>query len=268
MKVVKIKGGLGNQMFQYAFGKALEAEKNKVFFDLDWFKKNHKETTPRNFDLSHFNVNIAKAQFWHKLFCRNIKEKQANIYEPKLKEQKGNLIFSGYFQTEDYFKNIRSKLLTDFSLKESLNEKNQDILLQIKQKNSVSLHVRRGDYVKLAHIYGVCDEKYYNQAVQYIQNQITEPHFFLFSDDVEWVRNNIVLNSPYTIVDINNGEQGFFDLELMKNCSHNIIANSSFSWWGAWLNQNPNKIVVSPEKWFADGRPSDIICKDWVKISV
>lgn len=268
MKIVKIRGGLGNQMFQYAFGKALERQDKNVCFDLGWFGKKHKDTAARNFDLNCFNVRLKPAYFWQKLFSRTVKETQANIYEPALLEQPGRVIFSGYFQSEDYFKKLRPELLLDFSLKAPLNDDNQKILAEIRRTDSVSLHVRRGDYVNLAHIYGVCGEKYYNRAVEYIKKQVADPHFFLFSDDVTWVRENIKIDASCTVVDVNDGKTACCDMELMRNCRHNIIANSSFSWWSAWLNENKDKIVICPEQWFADGRQTDIICKDWIKISV
>ena len=142
----------------------------------------------------------------------------------------------------------------------------QKILDLIHETNSVSLHVRRGDYVKLQHIHGLCDLDYYAHAIRFITEHLTNPHFFIFSDDIQWVTNNLKIGFSHTFVDINHGHDSAWDMWLMANCKHNIIANSSFSWWGAWLNQNPNKIVVAPAQWFADGQQTDIISDDWTKI--
>ncbi len=266
MKIVKIQGGLGNQMFQYAFAKALEYKGNKVFCDIHWYKALHKNTTRRSFDLNVFNTQIISSLWWQKVFCKVVKEKNVNVYEPELLNLNGNIYYSGYFQSEHYFKDFRSEIIKQFSLKAQPNETNLKILQKIKTTNSVSMHIRRGDYVKLSHIYGLCSLAYYQKAMEYIQNRVSEPCFFIFSDDMSWVRKNLKMEASCEYIDVNNAQTAYLDLELMKNCKHNIIANSSFSWWGAWLNENEEKIVICPDKWYADGRPTDIIPPQWIKI--
>ena len=142
------------------------------------------------------------------------------------------------------------------------------MLAQIDKVNAVSLHVRRGDYLlaKNMSVLGVCGLDYYKKAIEYVAKNVKNPYFFLFSDDIPWVEENLKINYPYEIVDINNGKNSFYDLWLMKNCKHNIIANSSFSWWGAWLNENPNKIVVAPKKWMNTIKKVEVCPKDWIRI--
>ncbi len=297
MLIIKFMGGLGNQMFQYAFGVALShATGEDVFFDLSWFEeiKTHKgPVAKRVYELGHFNIdpkfasgeevekcinekrvrksylpgflrNIFKIQKY-KIISNKIIERE-NSYNPKLLKSKKDRYYEGYYQDEEYFINHRNEILKAFTLKTPLDSANAQMLEKIKNTNSISLHVRRGDYLNLEKIFGLCNLEYYKNAIEYIASRTQNPHFFLFSDDIAWVKENLEINYPYTVVDINNLQTGFFDLELMKNCKHNIIANSSFSWWGAWLNENPEKIVIAPKKWFLEGDRTTIVSKNWVKL--
>lgn len=297
--VVKLWGGLGNQMFQYAFGQSLAKQSDgKVAYDTSWFEEmrslDWKHTVERRYGLSVFNASVCFAtsvqiaeccreglvrysrlpgeiRKWfkipkYKVSSGKILESRENVYDETLLEAKSFGYYEGYYQTEKYFKMIRSQLLEAFSLADPLNQENQLMLKQIREHNAISLHVRRGDYVQLADIYGVCSSAYYKNAVEYMLSHVQNPHFFIFSDDTEWVRDHLKLDIDCTIVDINDEKTAHWDLELMKNCQHHIIANSSFSWWGAWLNVNPEKIVLTPQRWFADGRATDVICEDWVPI--
>lgn len=298
--VVKLWGGLGNQMFQYAFGQSLAKQcDGRVAYDISWFEEmrslDWKHTVERRYGLSVFNAAVCfatKSQIdeccaseylvrhsrlpgeirkWfnipkYKVISGKILERQENVYDVTLLEKGRFGYYEGYYQTEKYFKMIRSQLLEAFSLAVPLNQENQLMRKQIREHNAISLHVRRGDYVQLADVYGVCSSAYYKNAVEYMLSHVQNPHFYIFSDDTEWVRDHLKLDIDCTIVDINDEKTAHWDLELMKNCQHHIIANSSFSWWGAWLNVNPEKIVLTPQRWFADGRATDVICKDWVPI--
>lgn len=288
MKIVRIMGGLGNQMFQYAFGRAIGHE---TLFDLSWFDDLNvrSQSTPRSCELQKFNLKLSVAskneidilltnnrltkflKYIRKLFhCPYYKIKQ--IQEPDLCFHKdlmhisGNVYYTGYFQSEKYFWHIREQLLQDFSLQVQMNKENIELLKQILSCNAVSLHVRRGDYVNLQHIYYVNDLKYYNNAISYLVSKEKNIHFFLFSDDMDWVKKNLIIPYPTTYVDVNDSNMAVFDMELMKHCKHNIIANSTFSWWGAWLNENPNKIVIAPQYWYSNGMKTDIIPAKWIKI--
>lgn len=299
MKIIKLMGGIGNQMFECAFGLALSKHsQEEVFYDLSWFEKiktNKGPVASRVYELGVFNINLKfvtekqmeecinekkirtsrlpgflrkvfKKEKW-KIISNKVFETQASVFEPELLKIKGDAYFDGYFQSEKYFLKIRNEILEAFSLREALDEKNRQILDKITNTNSISLHVRRGDYINLQEIHGLCDLQYYKNAINYMAGKIENPHFFLFSDDIDWVKENLKIDYPYTVVDINNEKTAYFDLELMKNCKHNIIANSSFSWWGAWLNQNQAKIVAAPARWFTNVNSNykDIIPEDWIE---
>ena len=135
----------------------------------------------------------------------------------------------------------------------------------------MSLHVRRTDYVQNAltnKIHGVCDQDYYASCVRYIGDQVSNPHFFIFSDEPQWAKDNLMFDFPMTVVDCNDASRNYEDLRLMSTCKHNIIANSSFSWWGAWLNSNPNKIICAPKQWFTDStrNTKDLIPSNWIRL--
>lgn len=295
-KIVRFNGGLGNQMFQWAFACSLADRYNaEIFFDYSYFEdvKKLDYVTSRNFELFAFNVDckdfskqdfspVKKPEFkskfknsFAKLFpeifgINYINEKQVFCFDCKILKH-DYLCYEGYFQNEKYFKHLREKLLKDFSLKKpycDLNEKNKAVMDELLNTNSVSLHIRRGDYVTLEYlnkIHGVCSIEYYQQAIKYIAQNVETPHFFVFSDDMDWVKENLKIDYPHTFMDFNQ-DKGYLDLELMKHCKHNICANSSFSWWGAWLNENSNKIVIAPKKWIAKKKKCDIIPKSWVKL--
>ncbi|HQS38500.1 MAG TPA: alpha-1,2-fucosyltransferase, partial [Methylotenera sp.] len=157
----------------------------------------------------------------------------------------------------------------DFTFKLALSVKNSAIIEQISQVNAVSLHVRRGDYVTNAKnaFIGVCSLEYYRKAVEYVKNQVDKPVFFVFSDDIEWVKSNLPIDFPCFYIDHNHGIESFNDMRLMSHCKHHIIANSSFSWWGAWLNANSEKIVIAPQQWFANNtNVNDLLPESWIKL--
>lgn len=267
MKIVRLMGGLGNQMFQYAFGVLLGPDTK---YDLSWFDetKGNPNVTQREYELGFWNITpvlVQNTKIFGIIKRRKYVENPCNVYNAELLKIK-NGVFEGYFQVADYYESIRDRLLQDFMPREKPNAANQKILDLIKRSNSVSLHVRRGDYVKLQRIYGLCDLGYYLRAIEFISTHTGNPHFFIFSDDTQWVIDNLKIDFPYTIVDINHGIDSAWDIWLMAQCKHNIIANSSFSWWGAWLNQNPDKIVIAPKLWKANGARVDNIPSAWTRI--
>ncbi len=297
-KLVKLNGGLGNQMFQYAFAYALSKKFNiDIAFDLSWFDdvKIHQNVTPRPFELSVFNIDCEAAtekdlakvvqskrrskipRFLWKIFKiqkykptgNKFIQMSAFEFDKTLFNQSDYFYYEGYFQNEKYFKNVREEILNHFKLKVALDYKNQLILNKIRETNSVSIHVRRGDYVTLEcakNFHGTCSLDYYQKVIKYIAKKVKDPHFFVFSDDIAWVSDNLKTKYPCTIVDVNQ-DKSWLDLELMKNCKHNIIANSSFSWWGAWLNETPKKIVIAPKKWVAkNNKKCGIIPPKWIKL--
>ena len=268
MVVVKVSGGLGNQMFQYAFGKAIAKKNNEDFqMDLSFYATQ----SLREFELLKFNINertIRTESFFDVLgikkkmqkiylkftkqnsFGTYYKEKEATVYDPNVFSLGKEKYFDGYWQNEKYFLEIRECILREFTSKAKFSKEMKKNMSYIKSTSSVSVHIRRGDYVTNGHthnVHGVCDLGYYKKAIEYFVEKINEPVFFIFSDDMAWCKENFSFVSEKHFVD--NTKNAIEDLELMKNCKHNIIANSSFSWWGAWLNESPTKIVISPLRW-------------------
>ena len=286
MIIIRLYGGLGNQMFQYAFGRAVaEKLKTTLKLDLNWFNEENR-LSARNYELSCFNVQENFASDEEIEFCKmqkrnsmfgpmrkllgkpkyyvgNYVEKELFVYEKEVFNQCINTYFDGHWQCYKYLEKIREILLQEFSPKKNLKG--------INNANSVSIHVRRGDYIhnsEVNKVHGLCSPDYYNRAINTIASKVINPHFFLFSDDIDWVKKNFQINYPATAIDCNDINSGYIDMMLMKDCKHNILANSSFSWWGAWLNKNPEKIVIAPDKWFNDDRnTNDLILEDWIRIN-
>ena len=163
-----------------------------------------------------------------------------------------------------YFDDIADKVKEVFTFK-NISLKNSNLAQEMACLNSVSLHIRRGDYLSLPN-YCVCDEKYYTSSINYIKKKVSSPVFFVFSDDPSWCQSFMKqYNIPFVIVDWNQGKDSYQDMFLMTQCKHNVIANSTYSWWGAWLNMNEGKIVVAPAKWFKSNNLS-ANCKNWYLI--
>ena len=272
MKIIEIKGGLGNQMFQYAYGRKLEISGQKIVFDISFFNGNKaKNDTIRDFKLGYFNLGT-KAVFTNQ-------PRPVSKIISKIKRKLG-LNVDGFYQSEKYFTNIADTIRQDFKLRQKMSPSAETILESIKKSGvSISIHVRRDDYVqdkKTNRHHGTCSQEYYKKALTLIAEKLVEAgekdiatkiQLFVFSDDIEWVKQNMTFPYPTTFVS-NPSIPDYEELVLMSNCQHQIIANSSFSWWGAWLNPNPQKIVIAPEKWF-NTKPStyqDIVPNSWIKI--
>lgn len=290
MVISNIIGGLGNQMFQFAAGRALSLRLGVQLKldtrDFSGYPLHQGFELRKLFDS---NVEIAsnddlkvvlgcqKAKLAHRILKRpQLKRFRCKSYviEPSfnywvgINTLKENIYLDGYWQSEQYFIPFADKIREDFTFKLPLSNKNADIAEKISQVNAVSLHVRRGDYVsnKKNAFIGICSLDYYKIAVEKIKMQVDKPVFFVFSDDVNWIKDNLVLDKTAMFVSNNQGEESYNDMRLMCLCKHNIIANSSFSWWGAWLNSNPNKIVIAPKKWFESKlHDSDLIPHAWLR---
>ncbi|HED06224.1 MAG TPA: alpha-1,2-fucosyltransferase [Ignavibacteria bacterium] len=288
MIIIRIGGGLGNQLFQYALGRNLSLTKNiPLRLDLSWFKTN----LDREYKLKYFNTReiiatdselkkIKRYQkinsgryFLHNLLFSNesiyIEEKQFH-FNSKVLDIKDIAYLIGYWQTEKYFENIKDIIRKDFTLKNEPSGFYKNDEQEIREKNSVSLHIRRGDYITngIANAnMGVCSLEYYKKAVNIIKDSVNNPTFFIFSDDIDWATENLQIDSPAVFVS-DKKLKDYEELILMSKCKHNIIANSSFSWWGAWLNNSPDKIVIAPKKWFNDTKRNskDIIPNNWIKV--
>lgn len=264
--VVNICGGLGNQMFQYAFGRHL-AIRNQSSLKLDTRFINPPSQGPyydyRNFLLDRFNIEgeIAKLDFLSNIYNKeedySFLHENKYCFDPYKLEAKGNVYVSGYWQSPLYFSDIKQLIKKEFLLKNEPDNENAEIANKIFKSNSVSIHIRRGDYVKneeLNKSFGVCSMDYYKKAARVILSRVKEPFFFIFSDDIHWASQNInFIKSPTIFVSNNNTfDESYEDLRLMSLCKHNIIANSTFSWWAAYLNTNGNKVIIGPRKWFQD----------------
>lgn len=291
MIITKLIGGLGNQMFQYAAGRRAAYVNNTALkLDISGYE-NQVGITPREYMLHIFNIkeDFATEKEINKLKKRiNFIQKKLNKIHPVFANQtyikdKGynfdsdilnisdNSYLEGYWGSEKYFKDSEEIIRKDFTFKNKPDVVNKKMITRIKNCESVSIHIRRGDYVrdkKTHDFHGVCGLDYYRRALEYMTRKVKKPYFFVFSDDIKWAKQNLILKYSCVYVDHNIGKKDYEDMRLMSMCEHNIIANSSFSWWGAWLNNNPNKIVIAPKKWFANRaiNTKDLIPNTWIQI--
>ena len=282
MIIVKLQGRLGNQMFQYALAKNLQSIGKAVTIDsgmlpydgnvneLGLFPNVREEMQEADRKLVE-NLGDCNKAFLCKVKRKTIGYKKTHIREigyqfhPEIMDM-DNVYLDGYWQTEKYFKSIEDQIRKLYTFPEITDEINKETVRQIQTCDSVSIHIRRGDYLNAqnAPMHGnICTKDYYDKAIAYMREQVENPRFFIFTDDTAWARQEYKNQDDFVIIDNNHGNQSFRDMQLMSLCKHNITANSSFSWWGAWLNQNPNKIVVTPPKWFNLAETPDIWCEEW-----
>lgn len=279
-KIIEISGGLGNQMFQYALG--VELKLRGFYVTYDDRKILITGNQHNGFELERvFKINYHRNGFWENLIvtmCRahdKLTGKDRGMVlidkEPTAINEiisKNKIYLRGYWQNPNYWEKCRGNLKDIFEFKiDHIDDRNKDIAKKIKSENSVSIHVRRGDYLWAENAEArmeICTLEYYKKAISYIYEKARNCSFYFFSDDPKWVRANFT-ELDYILIDWNQGENSYLDMYLMSLCKHNIIANSSFSWWGAVLNCNKEKIVVSPSKWY-NGMSSDLIMNDWIKI--
>ena len=292
MVTVKLMGGLGNQMFQYAFGRSVALNRHEELkLDTSFYDRVHKNTTPRQYELYHLNISgvVIKRGFLS-CYLYWIFEKTARrvpsllphyfleteaAYQDKLLDTIGsNAYLDGYWQCEKYFLHNASVIKGEFQVITPQSGINRQWSDKINNCTSVCLHVRRGDYVTNAEankVHGLLlgDDglNYYRRAIKYVAERVDSPVFFVFSDDMKWVKENLEIPFETYYMDQNSPEEDYEDLRLMMECKHFIIVNSSFSWWGAWLGDYGEKIVVCPSRWFADPQmKTDIICNGWVEL--
>ena len=276
-------GGIGNQIFEYTFGEQLRYLGHKVKYDISELQQykihaGYELENVFNLKLNYANdVELSKYRLtlWNRILRRlNLhlswvmqRDFAFNTKYLQLNKNK-TLYLDGYWQSEKYFQDVASSIREKLIFPE-LDVKNKEYLDAIQNVMSVSIHVRRGDYVNHFLHGGICDLAYYQKAIAYIREKVANPHFFVFSNDLDWCKDNLPLNSNVTYVDFNTGENSFRDMQLMSLCKHNIIANSSFSWWGAWLNVNPDKTVIAPSRWFNSVKydTADVIPDSWYKIN-
>lgn len=266
MKVVKFLGGLGNQLFQYVFFCALQQTFPKVKADLSGYGSYGRHN---GFELERiFGIHLPQlTSFERKLFdwqdrrwlqrkLRRLygtkkayyEEKTLFGYEEAIFEDRKPRYYWGYWQHIDYIERVGNRLRAELCFPAFTDAKNIQLAATLTDGNAVSVHIRRGDYLGDPLLGGICDAGYYHRALAYIERHVDHPRFIIFSDDIPWCRETFLIGNA-VFVDWNVGLNSFRDMQLMSLCKHHIIANSSFSWWGAWLNTNPDKIVVSPDRW-------------------
>ncbi len=269
--ISRLIGGLGNQMFQYAIAKNIcFHNQQKLKLDINAFDR----FPDRKYQLNKLNVKAPFASNDEILQIKNynyIKEKNSFSYDKSLINIKQNAYLEGYWQTPKYFSNIKNIISKDFLVTTKISKNNKELIKKIKDSNSICMHFRRGDYItnpKSNKQHGTCSINYYEKSLQYITKYIKNPTIFIFSDEPMWVKNNITFDYPIIYVDNNPPSQPFEDLRLMKHCKHFIIANSTFSWWGAWLAKYNQKIIIAPKKWFRKQTFSnnDLIPNSWIQI--
>jgi hypothetical protein len=273
MIIVNIKGGLGNQMFQYACGRAL-ALKNKDSLFL--VRSEYQGDVDRPFSLTNFNIQAvmmrsAEVPKFSRFFSRVTQKLTGNFhvaFDQSVLDKQGTVYLDGYFQSEKYFNDITDKIRQDFTVAEPFQGKTLAIANSIKNDPAaVSLHVRRGDYITHPDFGGIVTTEYYERAIDRVREKIPAAKFYVFSDDITWCKSELGLGSDTTFVS-HPELKDFEELILMSLCKHHIIANSSFSWWGAWLGQNPKKTVIAPKTWsnLHEDWYKDIIPDLWVRI--
>jgi hypothetical protein len=297
MFIIRFQGGLGNQMFQYAFLCAMKYQYPKVKVKADLMAYNESRVH-YGFELEKiFNIeldNLANRQEVIKLsyyvpswkFCKKIFRITARIIAPfrnkiikkSFIKQKDSLLFykdffklnpasdyyiEGFWCNEKYFLQVRNKILNDFQFQDELYKEKETLLEQMKQQESVSIHVRRGDYVNSG--FDMITLDYYKKAIKIILEKVKAPVFYVFSDDVEYVQKEFSFLANKQIISDNTDEKSYKDMFLMSQCKHNIVANSTFSYWGAYLNKNLNKIIIAP-KIFNQVQTHSLACDNWIKI--
>jgi hypothetical protein len=288
--ICRFFGGLGNQMFQYATARAL-AVKHQT--DLLADSRAFRTYRLHGYYIDRFNTVMAEADqsnldglllppekrggmtTWWALRNRGrlkcFRERGLE-YHPELHTLGNNVYLRGYWQSEKYFHNIAPLLRDELTRPEPVDEVNKNVLDEIGSVMAVSLHIRRGDYVsnpKTTKVHGLCSLDYYLEAAKYVADRVDEPPtFFVFSDDAEWTQENLKLPFTMRFVSHNSDGDPSSDLRLMSACRHHVIANSSFSWWGAWLNPSPDKVVVACRRWFADRERNDqdLVPEAWVRL--
>ncbi len=314
MVTIRMVGWLANQMNQYAFGRVLALKRNEpLFLNIDTIYY-----AAKDYDLDVFNIAGEEAtnkerpwylklwkiewidKIWYVLawFCKKLdphyiieNPQHPRVYPgmfdyqqvsvDKALNTKWDIYIEGFWHSEKYFKEYEDIIRKDFTLKKPIDdEKNLKVLEKINNSESVSIHVRRWDYAG-THYEGICDMEYYKRAIEYIQSKVTNPVFFVLSDDIDWCKENF---KEYKIEEYvengwkpraknltvkgasKHGADAYKNMILMAACKHNIIANSTFSWRGARLNPNPNKIIVAPKKWHANLDYKDIVPENWVRL--
>ena len=287
--IVRMQGGLGNQLFQYATGRALACRLDvPLILDLNWYNvKNHVNC---KFILDRFkidNLSFTNSKIKSrtlqsilykissKLSCLGLTipvlSDKTFEFNSKLLTINHPAFLDGYWQNELYFKENRDEFIKSFNIKSDINHANYQLLSQINESNSICIHIRRGDYItdpNAAIVHGICTKDYYYRALKILLHEIESPTCYVFSDEPKWAKANLYLDCKSVFVDINSNDQPELDFFLMKSCKYFVIANSTFSWWAAWLSTYKDKKVIAPKIWFLDNvlNKNMKLPEDWVRI--
>lgn len=283
MLVVNLKGGLGNQMFQYALYTKLQQKGKQVYLDYSQIATEmqalNRSTIFSDFRLDRtYNLQRMQGPFgtlYRRFLIRAfrkltnvLREKEESVYDAQVMQIKNGYL-DGYWQSEKYFLGCEEELRQRLQFKQELSDANRAILEKIRSaKCPISIHVRLGDYQQAenAGLFGnICTRAYYEKAIAFCREKYEEAAFFVFSNEPQKAVE--MLNLPNaTIVDVNDELSAWADMYLMSKCHHNIIANSSFSWWAAWLNENPDKVIIAPSKWINGKQTPDIWPETWLRM--
>lgn len=279
MRLIKMTGGLGNQMFIYALYLAMRRQYHDTRIDLSdmmHYHVHHGYELPRLFHLDDhpFCIHQGTKKVIEFLFFKTILERKQNMETLEAYRRPylwPFIYFKGFYQDERYFKDIEDEVRRTFTFDTSkANAASQALLRQIDaDPHAVSLHVRRGDYLLPQHWTNsgsVCQKEYYTRAIARMRELQPEAHFYVFSDDLPWVKEHIALPADTIFIDCNHGADSWQDMMLMSRCRHNVICNSTFSWWGAWLNAHPDKMVVCPNRWAANSTDTRILPEAWIRV--
>ncbi len=288
--IVRLVGGLGNQLFQYATARAVALRNDaELLIDASWFSS----SLDRSYALTPFCINArvlesvpahtvskgflqrAIQRYGFRLgvhkFGKPVFTEKSFYFDPTVTKLCAPIYLDGYFQSEKYFSDFKQVILDDLQLRNPPRTETQIMLDRIKETDSIGVHIRRGDYITNPNAnayHGVCSMDYYRRGLEVVAKNLFRPHCFVFSDDPVWVHKNLKFDLPFTLIDIHGLDEAHEDLRLMSACHSYVIANSSLSWWGAWLGHRKGKQVVAPEKWFLKGNinTNDLLPNAWVKV--
>jgi hypothetical protein len=294
MIIVQLNGGLGNQLFQYAFARCLAEKRNtRLLLDISVYNSSglrlHEFYALEPYNIHADIANYSDVSFFYpknvfqkyrKKFMyflgmgkiKQVYEKKWFTFDAKTFSCPDSVYLCGFWQSEKYFKDIETIIREEFSLRNPLTQNSLNASRKINSRqNTVSLHIRRGDYVsdtRTNSLFGVCSLEYYRNCISYLEKKLGFLNIFIFSDDPSWVKENFHIKHPHFFIDHNGVKYAYEDMYLMSLCEHNIIANSSFSWWGAWLNKNSNKIICTPKNWtkLEDTNCNDLIPEGWIRL--
>lgn len=289
---IRLKGGMGNQMFQYAFalGQAtrlktslkvdcsalLDRARGKDFvyrdYDLDIFKLQADFAMDPARLRTIYKLRFSKISRWIKAYAQRglklEKEKHFHVDSTLISDPLDDVVYDGWWQGEKYFENVKKEVREAFSFKQGILPESRELHEKIMSTNSVCLNVRRTDFLTTPTL-NATNLEYFLEAAKQMGEMIEAPHFFIFSDDIEWCAENIVLDYPIDIVshEVKGWKFGNY-LQLMKSCKNFIIPNSSFAWWAVWLNENQDRKVIAPKNWFNEGdfNTSDLVPEEWLRI--